>query len=103
MGRRRSRRGFGRCSDVVMIMDANERKAAFAEARAEAYEKSLARHAVSARAEPAPVSQNRTPTDSEMLRWKNYIDGKISEALADYHESKSVRPITRELLRGLVT
>jgi hypothetical protein len=43
-----------------------ERKAAFAIARAEAYEKSLAKHSVTTRSAPAPVSHGLT--DAEISR-----------------------------------
>jgi hypothetical protein len=67
-------------------MDAYERKAAFAEARAEAYEVSLARHSVSSKSESSNNSnsdtQHRKLTDAEGSRWQRYIDGQINTAIS---------------------
>ena len=67
-------------------MDAYERKAAFAEARAEAYEVSLARHSVSSKPESSNNSnsdtQHRKLTDAEGSRWQRYIDGQINAAIS---------------------
>jgi DNA-binding GntR family transcriptional regulator len=60
------------------MMDADERKAAFALARATAYEVSLARHSVVP--EPAPTPQPHALTDAEMLRLETLIDNKIVAA-----------------------
>jgi hypothetical protein len=44
---------------------------------------------------PAPTPQPRSPTSAE-------IEALVDSKLAAYHESKSMRPITREILKGLV-
>ena len=51
---------------------------------------------------PAPEPVRRTLTDSETLRWQKWIDDRIVAAVVGYHESKQMRPVTREVLRGLV-
>lgn len=52
---------------MVTVMDPKARNAAFAVARAEAYEKSLANHSVVARSAPATVSHGITDTDVEQM------------------------------------
>jgi hypothetical protein len=44
--------------------------------------------------EPVPA-----PTIGEI---EALVDDRISAALANYHEAKSMRPVTREVLKGLV-
>jgi hypothetical protein len=56
---------------------------------------------------PAPAPQPPQPSVAEVeaLRaadWTKFVDGRIEAALAQYHEAASMRPITREVIRGLV-
>jgi hypothetical protein len=55
---------------------------------------------------PEPATQkavnDRLLTDAETLRWQRWIDDRIVAAVVGYHESQQMRPITREVLKGLV-
>jgi len=89
---------------MVIAMDAQERKARHAKDSAFAYEVTLAGHSVRTEATqaPAPTPHTSTLTDAEELRWKNWIDDRIVAGIDAYHEGKSMHPVTREVIRGLV-
>jgi hypothetical protein len=82
-------------------MDLEERKAAFAVARAEAYEVSLARHAVTPKPEPPPLPP-RTYTDSEISNMIASVQADISSKIAAVDRRfAALQAKESEMLKGI--
>jgi hypothetical protein len=109
-------------------MDAEARKAAFAQTKVlsdllldpEAYRAAIAEEKATEAAtrvqhrsdgyssdwhagmpKPEPTPQATALTDAETLRWQRHIDDRIAAALAEYHESAEMRPVTDAVIDNM--